>query len=162
MEKKAEKSEAQESEHLAKVRNDPETTRRINHLDKKLNAAKEFSRLLVILSVACIGFAPALRGLEDGVDLLRTIVIPMQLFSLFCGVIFHRLYLDVFASLYSLDLHETFEAIKTHLTEATAIIDRLERWFEFQTWSFMLSFVLFAGILFPWHIIPWASLPPTP
>ena len=134
----------------------------LDRAEKKLKELKEFSRLLIILSVAFITVSSSLYGFKEDVFSLYMLVVVIQLFALYFGVRFHKKYLLVFTRLNSWDQVSTSEEADEFVIEMHQEIDNAISWCVRQERSFLLSFAILLLAPIPWEKLvyfAWQSLP---
>ena len=124
---------------------------RADKLEKRIKERKEFSRLLVILSVAFITITYSLHAVKTDVSLLHYMVAFVQLFAIFSGVKVHRKCLDLFEALNSLHNLTTDKSKDDFFDGIDQTVVSLEWWSSLQEWSFLLAFAILVCALFPWQ-----------
>lgn len=150
------------SHHETKAMNLPEEPFSIDKVEKQLKEMKEFSRLLVILSVAFITISFSLHDFKGDIFSLYMLVVVVQLFALFFGVRFHRTHLFMFIHINSWESCETPEEEEDFRKEMKQYIDEAFTLCYRQDVSFFISFVILLFALMPWENLvsfAWQSLP---
>ena len=138
--------------HLGeKIMGDPHMSRVRDSMEKKAKELKEFSRLLVILSVAFITISSSSSDFKAGILSLHNLMIFVQLIALFSGVMFHQKYLLFYTKVNSLHQLTTSESADAHFDEMDQVFLSVIWWCSLQQRSFLLSFLLLAFVLFPWQ-----------
>lgn len=108
-------------------------------IERMLKELKEFSRLLVILSVALITVITSLHDFQGDIRLTYKVTLGIQLFSIVCGVLLHESILPFMAMLYSLD-KKSVEESRDDLKRKNKMLTTKMAWsYRLQLWSFVLS-----------------------